>query len=511
MADNVVIAEAVRVPVRAIGWACAVAGLLVAGLSAMFFFLAWRSLHWPLIHDAPLMHYAAWRIGQGAVPYRDLFDMNFPGVYLLHLGVLALAGSGDEAWGFFDLFWLGGTTALIAVYCRSFGAWSSALAALLFGIYHLAGGDAGAGQRDYLLVAFLLAGALAVARFWEDGRSLRPLALAGLVLGGAMTIKPHAALFWVLLALASAAGARRAGREWWSALATVIGFGLLAPVAVALWLWRVGGLASFLDILTRYILPLYSRLGKVSAFESLRWHFHGLEILVIVGVLSALSLWRARAHRQFDVRRGLLLVGLGYGIVHYWVQGKGWEYHLYPLMGFAFPLAASWVDRVQAEPRRWIRVTILGGLLLLTVVLGIKGVAAVEPAWIAEKERRVHLLVRDLKGRVQPGRSVQVLDTTDGGIHALLRLGLNQPTRFIYDFHFFHDTGNPYIKRLRAEFLSDLRRQPPEFLVVFERGWPGGGYERLAGFPELLIWINAGYALDRERDGYRIYAERRDR
>ena len=57
--------------------------------------LAWRSLGWPLVHYAPLMHYVAWRIAEGAVPYRDLFDMNFPGVYLLHLLVVRTLGAGD--------------------------------------------------------------------------------------------------------------------------------------------------------------------------------------------------------------------------------------------------------------------------------------------------------------------------------------------------------------------------------------------------------------------------------
>ena len=53
-------------------------------------FLAGRSLDWPLIHDAPLFHYVAWLMGQGLVPYRDIFDMNLPGVYLLHWAVLAM-------------------------------------------------------------------------------------------------------------------------------------------------------------------------------------------------------------------------------------------------------------------------------------------------------------------------------------------------------------------------------------------------------------------------------------
>ncbi|HEU5319540.1 MAG TPA: hypothetical protein VFX28_01970, partial [Methylomirabilota bacterium] len=83
--------------------------------------LAWRSLPWPLVHDAPLMHYVAWRIADGAAPYRDLFDMNFPGVYLLHMGVLRALGPGDLAWRAFDLAWLGATAAAIALFAAPWG------------------------------------------------------------------------------------------------------------------------------------------------------------------------------------------------------------------------------------------------------------------------------------------------------------------------------------------------------------------------------------------------------
>ena len=55
------------------------------------------------------MHYIAWLIAQGAVPYRDAFDMNLPGVYLLHLAVLQVGGPGDLAWRLFDLGWLAAT------------------------------------------------------------------------------------------------------------------------------------------------------------------------------------------------------------------------------------------------------------------------------------------------------------------------------------------------------------------------------------------------------------------
>jgi hypothetical protein len=103
---------------------------------------------------------------------------------------------------------------------------------------------------------------------------------------------------------------------------------------------------------------------------------------------------------------------------------------------------------------------------------------------------------------------VQVLDTTEGGIHALLRLGVREPTRFIYDFHFFHDEGAPVVRALRAELIRALDARPPRAIVLFERGWPAGGYERIERFPALAARLRERYVLAVARPGYRIYAQR---
>jgi len=67
------------------------------------------------------MHYVAWLIAQGAVPYRDAFDMNLPGVYLIHQAVLGLAGPSDLAWRLVDLAWLAATCGLLFTYARPLG------------------------------------------------------------------------------------------------------------------------------------------------------------------------------------------------------------------------------------------------------------------------------------------------------------------------------------------------------------------------------------------------------
>jgi 4-amino-4-deoxy-L-arabinose transferase-like glycosyltransferase len=486
----------------------------LAASAALALYLGWRSWSWPLIHDAPLMHYVAWLVTQGAVPYRDVFDMNVPGVYLLHLGVISLLGEGDRAWRLFDLAWLGLTAAALFGFSRRMGdAWSGLGAALLFVLYHLSGGAWRAGQRDFLLALFLVLAAWGAARAWESGGALSPLAWGGLAAGAGIMIKPQAALFWVACAAVSAAGARRSGAL--RALAVWCAAGLAVPVLVMGWIaWR-GGLGPFRLMFVDYVLPLYSRVGRVSVWEGLRWHVYGWQIwscLIVLGVLG-LSM---HVEKPYDIRRKLALLGAVYGFLHFAVQAKGWEYHLYPFAVFlcalaSVPLAAR---AKPAQPARWSatpalsRSLTLAVLLIAVALLGIKGVDAADAPWIADKANRVSSLTRDLAHLVGPGASVQVMDVTEGGIHALLRLHSRQPTRFLYDFHFFHDEGDPRIQSLRAEFARDVERGRPAAVVVFRDTWRRRGYERLKDFPAVDRLLTRDYTLAVEGDGYRIYAQR---
>src|SRR5438034_4525779 len=454
------------------------------------------------------MHYVAWLVSQGAVPYRDVFDMNVPGVYLLHLGVIRTLGEGDGAWRFFDLAWLGLTSAALFGFARRMGdAWSGLGAALLFVLYHLSGGAWRAGQRDFLLALFLVVAAWGAARAWESGGDRGPLLWGGLAAGAGLMIKPQAALFWIPCAAVAVWGARRAGAL--RALAIWCAAGLAVPAAVMGWLvWR-GGAGAFLAIATGYVLPLYSRVGRVSVWEGVRWHVYGWQVWSCLIVLGILGIF-VRIEKPYDVRRWLALAGAVYGLLHFTVQGKGWEYHLYPLAVFLCALASVPIA-AQAERAQSVRLSrALASVVLVIAIalLGVKGVEAADARWIADKEARVSSLVRDLTGLVGPGASVQVMDVTEGGIHALLRLHLRQPTRFLYDFHFFHDERDSRIQALRAEFAGDLERGRPAAVVVFRDTWRRQGYERLKEFPAVGRLLESEYKLAVEGDGYRIYAKR---
>jgi hypothetical protein len=483
-----------------------VSRVLVAGFAVLAAALALRSLSWPLVHDAPILHYIAWRIADGAVPYRDVFDMNQPGVYLLHLAVLETLGAGDVAWRAFDLAWLTLTALGIAAFAAPWGAVAAAGGGLTFATYHLAGGAWQAGQRDFLLCPFLLVGTLGVARWLEAPGRWRSLACSGAAMGAAVTVKPHAAvLAGVLGVIVLVAAARAGGLAALTPPTLTYAAAAAAPPAAALaWLTGTGALGAWREAVFDYLLPLYSRLGRDTA-----WTVHRPEVWIPLGLAAALSVAAAVQARRFGARHALAVVGVGYGVVHYVGQGKGWEYHLYPLAAFVAVLLFGGLARTRPA-RGWTAVPLAAALVVALMLLAVKGVEASPALWERDKAARVDALVRQLGPRLRPGDTVQVLDTTDGGAHALLRLGLRQPTRFVYDFHFFHDVETPVVRALRAELIRDLDARPPRFVVLFEHGWPSGGYDRLRAFPELAERLATRYHVLDSPAGVRLHAQRND-
>jgi hypothetical protein len=483
--------------------AASVAWALVGLFALIAAVLLWFSLPWPLIHDAPTLHYIATRIAAGAVPYRDVFDMNQPGAYLVHRAVVAWLGAGDVAWRGFDVAWLVLTCVAAAIYARPWGTAAAGGAAALFAVYHVTGGAWQAGQRDFLLCVWLLGAAAAAVAWLEDATAgAWRLAAAGFVLGAGIALKPHAVIFAVALGVVIARAARRRSVGV-AALALYTGGLAVVPLAVAAWLVARGAFDAWREILFGYLLPLYARLTRPED-----WNFWRVEVWYAIGAAVVLSLAATVWERRFGWRHGIAVLGLAYGVLHYVGQGKGWEYHLYPLAAFAAVLAFSTVEGLLARRRR-----AAGGLVALILVAGAavlarRGWDATNARWVWDKEYVVRLLAADLGLNMRPMDRVQMLDTTEGGTHALLRLGVPSATRFIYDFHFFHDVDHPTIQRLRAEFVRDLAARPPRFVVVFTRGWPSGKLERITRFPALNDFLEANYRAVQRRNPYLILEAR---
>ena len=92
---------------------------------------------------------------------------------------------------------------------------------------------------------------------------------------------------------------------------------VIAPVVVVAWLAAKGALAAWREIVFDYLLPLYARLGRPDRWTFHRWH---VWIPIAAGVL--LSVGSALAHRRFTARHAVVTLGLAYGVVHYFGQGR---------------------------------------------------------------------------------------------------------------------------------------------------------------------------------------------
>jgi hypothetical protein len=153
--------------------------------------LLWRSLDWPLVGDATIFHFIAGQFHMGAVPYRDIFDINMPLTYYIHAGVVAIGGMGDAAWRAFDLTAAVVMSGLILMLVWPAGRAVALLAMLIVLVTHLLLGPYAAGQRDFLMSIPALAAALASAKAAEDHeRSRLYLLLVGAFAMTAASIKP---------------------------------------------------------------------------------------------------------------------------------------------------------------------------------------------------------------------------------------------------------------------------------------------------------------------------------
>ena len=173
-------------------WALVV---LFASMSVLLLAELCLSLRWRMEHDSPLMHYVAFSIDRfGSVPYRDLFDLNFPGVFLLHLAIGRTLGYGDLAFRVVDLFYVVALAGLTWRLTRPLGGRVAWGAALLFPLNYLSHGPEMSLQRD--TVAILPIAAASVLATARTGRH-RPVAralVAGALFGLAGSLKPHLAI-----------------------------------------------------------------------------------------------------------------------------------------------------------------------------------------------------------------------------------------------------------------------------------------------------------------------------
>lgn len=488
------------------------------GLAALTTLLALLSLRWGIVQDAPLMFYIGREVAGGARPVIDIFDMNLPLVYWMHAGLWRLFGMNELAWRLVDLATMAAVLALghrlIAPKAQPFVGF----AVLAIAGVHLTFGPEQAGQRDVMMLVPILGACLLLVGLAEGRASILAAVGAGLLLGLAAMLKPVAVLYAPLLGIATVLAAPHLrSSSGLVGIGAAMALGFAVPcLAVLLVLHLQGVLPAFVEIWSEYLLPVYGRIG--ASWSKIAEPITSVSIAL--GATLAAAAWLG-ALKRLDARTMLLAAVVLGGFAGYLAQRKGWHYQAAPYVYSAVLLSALLAARVwQAGEQGRALVGYLGLLIGMPQLLSVGLVAAAEIVRMREgphtPEPFVRQLMADLDANAPPGMPVQVLDTTSGGIAALVRSGRRQPTRFIYDFQFYLGSETPYRTALRSELIARLAAAGPHLLVVTNQQWPGkAGFERVEDvrlWPELIARLHTQYRLVVERasglpDGkqYRIY------
>ncbi len=480
------------------------------------------SLQWPLINDPPIFHYIASRIMEGAAPYRDIYDMNMPLTYVLHMAAIGIFGVNDIGFRYFDLMWLVLTMLAMVIYCKDQPKQAGVLAALLFAGCHIVGGVYQAGQRDYFMVLFLVLAADQMAKYLTAGFDARKLVVCGIWIALAAAIKPHAVLFGLLVWFVAYAHPDTELERGHLARRMLAGF-MMPVLGVTVWLSLSGGLSAFLSMGLDMLLGGYTLFGNL-ALTGNDWRVFMLVAAMVVIFPAG----------RTDVRNQLLLAGIiyalgckdkcvSYGWLHYYLQQRGWSYQLKPFLAFVIlALGYNLPSALAARPA-------LQKLGIYGVLAGF--VALYSPLSLFRPQQmyqypNLAVYFEELQDNIASASAkipaeiaqtpqakqypVHFIDFTIGHLwNAGYRYRWQTASRHIYPLPLVLDQSSPRVQKLQAELVADLSAHLPQLIVIScqtgpylkEQIWPV--IARNAGMNDLL---ERYYQLSVKQDCYRIYA-----
>lgn len=356
--------------------------------------LGWTKLEQPLGRDQLIHHWMALRLLDGAVPYRDAWEVKPPALYLLHAAAMRFIDAAPRGIHLLELGWqLVFAAVMMLALRRCFHVrWLAAVAPLAcLGPYYAFVRPYAQTQAEILVGLPLFVAAWAALAAVAGGCHRRLLAAlgAGVAAGVATTFKHVLAplpVAFILLAAAFAVsdGRRAAGKPRPAALATVAALTvpfavgvMLVWAAVAVWIHRAGGGEALLW--TLFVWPFeviaaadpapVRRLGESGAVFAAM-----LAPYLVILVVAAPAVFRPGEPRWTVMLWAWLVVGAGVILG----QRVGWlTYHfllLFPPVGL---LALRAIDRIAFDLGRRGRLTSAeeGGLAAVAVAVVLAGLA----------------------------------------------------------------------------------------------------------------------------------------
>lgn len=493
-------------------------GFLLAGWVPFLAALALVYMTIPPSPDQSQFDWMAYIATQGRPFYVGSFDMNWPGAMWLHEAGLRLLGMHAWTWRLTDFVLMTGFAAAGAVFLWRSG-WRVAPLVFLFlypPLYVTAGGWM-AGQRDIVATGFLIvACALAV----PGGRRERlAMAGAGLAVAAAVLVRPTFLSFAAGLVLLEALPlstlrARIRGRTTRAAcMLAGLAAGIGAAVAVGL---HLGSLDDWHEQSLEFALSIYA--GEWPQ----RWQttLHTLFVrswnwICLLGAIG-LVVWFRRDRASNSL---VLLFGVAAtSIVSFFVQAKGFGYHLGGLLPVLVLLAAVAFDGADGLRRRASSARARAASLALLVPMALLAVAGTA----SKLENFLPNMRLVLSGELEATEGYGLTEAERRRIVALIREGsaandtvaiygtnyeLPYRARRLPAYRYFTPAADqitpnfPHAAEWLAEVDAGLAVIPPKFMILDRRFVEGSGPSFRALDPDkpildrFLDHLDSGYAI----------------
>ena len=473
------------------------------------------SVGWRLAHDAPVVLYPTYLAWTGEkIPYRTVFDFNFPGTYIVYGMLGAVTGLEPIKLQLVDLALLI-LGAVIFAYVFPSGMRLAALTGYSGFVCLYLGWYSEFGLQRELFCTLVGAGACLVAL---RGKSAVWIGVLG---GISVLIKPTTliafgwVLFWVALQERSWVVRCRIGAFW------VLGFAV--PIlAICLWLAKLGALGDFISIARNYT-PLYGTMDGAHRtlhgvsrvtydVQHMLWPIAAVRWTVI-GVVAVLALSWSQLGEEHGLKRTIvLLAGTAVAFYVYPVfTGQFWRYHYLPFFAFSAVLLASGFACVGKAPKLlWQERAALAASCVALMWLFARTFDAVGgytklPTQKVSEQVRAYLMPR-----LGPTDTVQPLDWTGGLVGGMLECRAHLATSFVYDFEFYHSVSNPVIQGLRRRFIRELTLAKPKYILERlgeEKPWPRGE-DTTRRFPELAQLMARDYLVAARFSSFHVWVKK---
>jgi hypothetical protein len=475
-------------------WAAAVILLVLMAVCVRL-----RMLSMPLERDEGEYAYMGQLMLQGIPPYQLAFNIKMPGTYSAYALIMALFGESASGIHMGFLFVNLGTLALLYFLARRWldeaGVLVCCAAYVLLSLSTAVLGLQA--HATHLVMIHALGGLLLLLRARENGRRAT-MYLSGLLFGLSFLCKQPGLFFGLFGLTVLARDGWRAGAAQWRLSARsflLLTLGLVTPVALAcLILWRAGTFARFWFwtmtyarvhtglVPVRYVLH---RLAESASRGFERWLF----LMAFAGWLWLL--WQ-REQRRFLISAWFIFSLAAMVIGRY----IAWHYFVVALPAVSLLLGAAvpgWAGALSNIKFPWLRFIPQGMFVILCacVVWSNRAVWFVEPPAVAcayiypgfpfVECRQIGEFIGE---HSTPQDTIAVVGS-EPEIYFYARRHSVSGYIYMYDMV----EPQPYARAMQAEFIHDVEKAQPEFLVLVNTGtswmtWADAD-------PALFKWINS--------------------